>query len=134
MMGNYQGSANVSVSAPEYYDGGSLAVVSLAGQAGIEDGAWFRQLLQLPATQGQGRIVIDLSGLSAIDWWAALILLWVARVICRRGGVLVLASPRAAVARLLNTVDALHVVAVYDSVQQAAGTLVIDRQPAGNSN
>ncbi len=133
-MDSNQGLPDVSVSAPDYYCGGSCAVVSLAGQAGIGGGTWFRQLLQLPQTQGQGRIVIDLSGLSAMDWWAALILLWVARVIRRRGGVLVLASPRAAVARLLNTVDALRVVAVYESVQQAAGSLAVDCQAADISN
>jgi hypothetical protein len=41
-----------------------------------------------------------------MDWWAALILLWVGRVIDRRGGKLVLASPQPAVARALSTAGA----------------------------
>ena len=49
------------------------AVVSLAARADIADGARFRQLLKLPEAQGPGRIIVDLSRLSSIDWWAALI-------------------------------------------------------------
>jgi Stage II sporulation protein E (SpoIIE) len=46
------------------------AVVSLAARADIADGARFRQLLKLPEAQGPGRIIVDLSRLSSIDWWA----------------------------------------------------------------
>jgi anti-anti-sigma factor len=86
--------------------GGSCVVVSLAGRASIGDCAWFRQLLELQAAQEPARIVVDLSRLSSMDWWAALILLWVGRVIDRRGGKLVLASPQPAVARALSTAGA----------------------------
>jgi anti-anti-sigma regulatory factor len=74
----------------------------LAGRAGISDATWFRQLLELPQAQGYGRIVLDLFRLSSSDWWAALILLWVGRMISRRGGTLALACPQPAVARLLS--------------------------------
>lgn len=56
-----------------------------------------------------------------MDWLPAFMLLWVGRVVSRRGGTLVLASPQAAVARLLEATDAWQVVAVYHSVQQARG-------------
>jgi hypothetical protein len=46
-------------------------------RAGIADAAWFRRLLELPEAQESGRIIVDLSRLSSIDWWATLILLWV---------------------------------------------------------
>lgn len=89
------------------YDGGeSCAVVSLAGQAGIGDCSWISPLLGLRSARGGGRTVVDLSRLSSIDWWAALILLWAGRVIRRRGGELVLASAQPAVARLLSTAGA----------------------------
>lgn len=99
------------------------AVVSLAGRAGITDTAWIRRMLELPEAQGPGRIIVDLSRLSSIDWWAALILLWAGRMVDRRGGTLVLASPQPAVARLLNAVGAARAVAVYQSVQQASAHL-----------
>ena len=114
----------LSVSALEYERGGPCAVVSLAGQAGIADCAWIRLLLDFQAAQaaqGRGRLVVDLSRLSSMDWWVALILIWVGRVVSRRGGVLVLASPQPAVARLLNAAGAPKAVAMCDTVQQASG-------------
>ncbi len=52
-----------------------------------------------------------------MDWWTALMLSWVGRVVSRRGGMLVLASPQPTVARLLNALDVYEVVAVHDSIQ-----------------
>ena len=108
-------------------DGSRSAVVSLEGQAGAEDRAWFRDLLELQAARSPERIVVDLSGLSSMDWWAALMLLWVARVITRRGGFLVLAGPRPPVARMLASAGARQVIPVCDSLQQATH-LAIDRR------
>jgi len=110
---------DLSVSALARDRDGTCAVVTLAGRAGIADAAWFRRLLELPEARESGRIILDLSRLSSIDWWAALILLWVGRMVSRRGGTLVLASPQPALARLLTTTDAAHVVTVYQSVAQA---------------
>jgi anti-anti-sigma factor len=107
----------LSVSALEYDQGGPCAVVSLAGRAGIADCSWVRLLLELRAAQGRGRLVVDLSRLSSMDWWVALILIWAGRVVSRRGGVLVLASPQPAVARLLDAVGAPK--AFTDDVEQA---------------
>jgi anti-sigma B factor antagonist len=92
----------------------------VSGRAGVEDGAWFRRLLEVQAAgAAPTRIIVDLSRLSSMDWWAALILLWVARVMYRRGGALMLASPRPAVAALLRSTGAHQVVPVYDTVRQA---------------
>lgn len=101
----------------------ACAVVSLAGRVGITDAAWFHQLLELPEAQGPGRVILDLSRLSSIDWWAVLILLWVGRIVRRRGGTLVLASPQPAVARLLKASGAGQAVAVCQSVPQARSAL-----------
>jgi anti-anti-sigma factor len=92
----------LTVSALEYRRGDPCAVISLAGRAGIADCTWVRLLLEMQAAQGRGRLVVDLSGLSSMDWWVALMLVWASRVISRRGGVLELASPQPAVARLLD--------------------------------
>jgi anti-anti-sigma factor len=108
-----------SVSVLEFERGGSGVVVSPAGRAGIRDTGWLRQLLELQAARGPGRIVIDLSRLVSMDWWAVLIMLWVSRVVSRRGGTLVLASPQPAVARLLHAAGASQVATVYDGVSQA---------------
>jgi anti-anti-sigma factor len=111
----------LSVSALEYDRGGPCAVVSLAGRADIADCGWVHLLLELQAAQGPGRLVVDLSRLSSMDWWVALILTWAGRVVSRRGGVLVLACPQPAVARLLEAAGALKVLPAYDSVRQAIG-------------
>ena len=92
---------------------GPCAMLSLAGQAGIADCGWLHRLLQLQAEQGPERLVVDLSRLSSMDWWVALILVWAGQVIHRRGGTLVLASPQPAVARLLNATAARQVAPVY---------------------
>jgi anti-anti-sigma factor len=94
-------------------------VVSLAGQAGIGECGWIRRLLELQAAEEYGRVVVDLSRLSSMDWWVVLILTWACRVVHRRGGVLVLASPQPEVARLLKAADASN---VYYGVQQVSGT------------
>lgn len=107
--------------------GGPYAVVSLTGRAGIADGAWIRQLLERQAEQGPGRLVVDLSRLSFMDWWVALILTWAGRVVSRRGGLLMLAAPQPAVARLLDAVGAPRSAVMCASVRQAL------RQCAGAS-
>ena len=110
----------LSVSALAYDRDEDCAVVSFAGELGLADGAWFRQLLEFQEAQRPERIILDLSRLSSIDWWAALILQWTGRMVGRRGGTLVLASPQPAVARLLKAVGAAHAVAVFQSVPQAS--------------
>ena len=112
-------SRDLSVSALAHDRDGTCAVVTLAGRAGIAEAGWFRQLLELPEAHESGRIILDLSRLSSIDWWAALILLWAGRMVSYRGGTLVLASPQPAVGRLLRAVGAKRPVATYQSVQQA---------------
>ncbi len=105
-MNSDSGGLEFSVSALECDGAGPCAVVSLAGRAGIGDCAWVRLLLERQAVQGPARMVVDLSRLSSMDWWVALILLWAGRVVSRRGGELVLASPQPAVARLLKAAGA----------------------------
>ena len=121
---------NVSVSELEPEDSGSCVIVSVTGRASVDDCAWFRQLLEVQAAQTPSRIVVDLSRLSSMDWWAALILLWAGRVVHRRGGTLVLASPQPAVARVLASAGAPQVIPVYDSVRQATGTSPISHYAA----
>lgn len=82
-------------------DGGPYTVVSLAGQADIGDSAGFREVLELEAARAHG-LILDLSGLVSMDWWAALIQLWVRRVADRRGGTLLLASPQPSVSRMIG--------------------------------
>ncbi len=108
------------VSALEYDRDGPCAVVSLTDRARIADCGWLRLLLELQAAQGQGRLVVDLSRLSSMDWWVALILTWAGRVVSRRGGELVLACPQPAVARLLDAVAASGSAALDDSASGSA--------------
>lgn len=105
------------------YDRGLCAVVSLSGQAGIGDCGWIRALLEFQAVHGRGRLVVDLTRLTSMDWWVAIILLWVGRVVTRRGGALVLASPQPEVAQTLNAAGASEVVVICDTVQRACARL-----------
>ena len=107
------------VSALGYDQGRSCAVVSLAGRADIGDCAWIRPLLERQAEQGYERVVVDLSRLSSMDWWVALILIWAGRVVSRRGGVLMLAAPQPAVAQLLMAAGASKTAVMCASVRQA---------------
>jgi anti-anti-sigma factor len=100
-------------------DSGPCLVVALEGRGDIGNCEWLRLLLDLRATEGSGRLVIDLSRVSSIDWWVALILTWVGRVISRRGGAMVLACPQSSVARVLNAAGVPRAVAVCDSLKQA---------------
>jgi hypothetical protein len=84
---------------------GSCAVLALEGHAGIADCDWFPHLLGLLASRPPGRLVVDLSGVSSIDWWVALMLQWARRFADRRRVTLELASPQPAVARALTAVD-----------------------------
>jgi anti-anti-sigma factor len=120
-MGGKQEEQGLSVSAPEFDHDGLRAVVALTGQAGITDSGWIHLLLELQGSQRQGRLVVDLSRLSSMDWWVALILTWVARVVSRRGGALVLVNPQPAVARLMDAVGGPGVAAPSADVCQAAG-------------
>ena len=101
-------------------NGGPCTIVSLSGRAAVEDGAWFRRLLEVQAVGGPTRMVVDLSRLSSMDWWAALMLMWVARVVRRRGGMLVLAAPLPTVATLLESAGAPQVMPVFGTVRSAA--------------
>jgi anti-anti-sigma factor len=114
----------LSVSALELDHDGPRAVVWLTGQASIADSGWIRLLLELQARQRQGRLVVDLSRLSSMDWWVALTLTWASRVVSRRGGALVLANPQPAVARLLDAAGVPGVAAMSDDVQPAGGTVL----------
>jgi len=107
------------VSALGYDQGRSCAVVSLAGRADIGDCAWIRPLLERQAEQGYERVIVDLSRLSSMDWWVALILIWAGRVISRRGGVLMLAASQPAVAQLLMAAGASKTAVMCASVRQA---------------
>lgn len=100
----------LSVSTLAYDHDQPHAVVVLTGRAGIADSNWIHVLLERHAAYGQRRLVVDLSRLSSMDWWMALILAWASRVISRRGGMLVLANPQPAVARLLDAAGAPQVV------------------------
>jgi anti-anti-sigma factor len=113
----------ISVSVREPDDSGCWTVVSVTGRAGLGDCASLRRLLGLEAARRPGQIVVDLSRLSSIDWWAALMLLWVGRVVGRRGGMLALASPQPAVARLLDFAGAEQVISVHGSVLEARASL-----------
>lgn len=124
---------DLAVSALEYKDDGACAVVSLAGRAGITDSGWLSLLLEVQAAKEYGRLVVDLSRLSSMDWWVALLVTWAGQLISRRGGVLVLASPQPAVARVLDAVGASRPFAGDDGAENRSATVSRVLQPNGQT-
>ena len=65
-------------------------------------------------------MIIDLSGLRFMDSSALLVILRANRAMDRQGGVLALACPREAVAKMLRLTAADQLVPVYQSVDEAS--------------
>jgi anti-anti-sigma factor len=64
-------------------------------------------------------LVIDMSGLRFMDSSALHVVLRVNRAMDRQGGVLALAAPRQAVAKMLRLTAADQLIPVYPSVEEA---------------
>jgi anti-anti-sigma factor len=99
---------------------GPFTVVSLAGEAD----ASCRELEAAFAALAAGRpalVIVDLSGLRFMDSWALGVVLGAARDLRKTGSRVALASPQAAVARVLELTGADRVFPVYHSMQEAVG-------------
>jgi anti-sigma B factor antagonist len=108
-----------SVSARESA-GEAYTLVELTGEADVTNSDVLRELLDAEVAKQPRTLVIDLSGLRFMDSSALHVILRATRALDRQGGVLSLASPAEAVARMLHLTAADRLVPVYDSVQDAA--------------
>jgi anti-sigma B factor antagonist len=105
----------VSVTAGHPY-----TVVALAGECDVYTYDQLRGALE-SGVAGEARLlVVDLSGLSFMDSTGVQVLLDIRVMMNERDGRLVLVSPRATVARVLNLVGADQLIPVYDTIKEAA--------------
>ena len=105
----------VSVSAREGY-----TLVSLDGEGDVTVRERLRAALTAPVAAGAPYLVVDLSGLAFIDASCVRVLWQVSRMAEEAGGMLGLAAPRPAAARVLELWGAGQVIGVHDSVAEAA--------------
>lgn len=121
--------------------GESGPVVILSGEADLSSAAQLSDLLTAQLSSGAQRLMVDVSGLSFADSASVRALVLAGKTLKERGGTLVIARPRRAVARLLELmgVDELLVVQggaagppkVKDSGTRASGEE--HQPPAGPS-
>lgn len=100
-------------------DSEPYTLVELAGEADVTNSDALREVLDAEVAKQPRTMIIDLSGLRFMDSSALHVILRANRVMDRQGGVLALASPRDAVAKMLRLTAADQLIPVYPSVTEA---------------
>src|ERR1700759_596449 len=112
------GLLRASVSAPEAA-GAPYSVVVLAGEVDATNSDELYGVLESVVTQQPRLLIVDMSELSFMDSTGLRMLLRSTRALDQQGGVLALAAPQIAVARVLQLTRADQLIPVYDSVAAA---------------
>jgi anti-sigma B factor antagonist len=100
-------------------DSEPYTLIELTGEADVTNSDALRDLLEAEVAKQPRTLIIDLSGLRFMDSSALHVLLRANRAMDRQGGVLALASPREAVAKMLRLTAADQLIPVYSSVGEA---------------
>ena len=109
----------LSTSVATVEDSEPYTLVSLVGEADVTNAAALRDVLDAEVAKLPQTLIIDLSGLRFMDSSALHVILKANRTMDRQGGVLALASPRDAVAKMLRLTAADQLLPVYASVRDA---------------
>jgi anti-anti-sigma factor len=112
------GLLRASVSAPEVA-GATYTVVVLAGEVDATNSDELYGVLESVVAQQPRLLIVDMSELSFMDSTGLRMLLRSTRALDQQGGVLALAAPQLAVARVLQLTRADQLIPVYDSVADA---------------
>ena len=73
---------SMSVTTTQWWVGGeAYSMVTLAGQADVGNSGQLREILVLESVRAHRKVLVDLSRVSSMDWWTALILLWIGQVL-----------------------------------------------------
>ena len=112
------GLLRASVSAPES-SGATYTVVVLAGEVDATNSDEMYGVLESVVTQHPRLLIVDISELSFMDSTGLRMLLRSSRTLDQQGGVLALAAPQTAVARVLQLTRADQLIPVYQSVADA---------------
>jgi anti-sigma B factor antagonist len=101
-------------------ESGPYTLVELIGEADVTNSDALRDVLDAEVAKEPQTLIIDLSGLRFMDSSALHVMLRANRAMDRQGGVLALACPREAVAKMLRLTAADQLVPVYSSVDEAS--------------
>lgn len=99
--------------------GEPYTLVELAGEADVTNSESLRDVLDTEVAKQPRTLILDLSALRFMDSSALHVVLRANRALDRQGGVLALARPREAVAKMLRLTAADQLIPVYASVQEA---------------
>jgi anti-anti-sigma factor len=116
--GSDVGLLRASVSAPES-PGATYTVVVLAGEVDATNSDELYGVLESVVNQQPRLLIVDMSELSFMDSTGLRMLLRSTRALDAHGGVLALAAPQVAVARVLQLTRADQLIPVYGSVADA---------------
>jgi anti-sigma B factor antagonist len=109
-----------------------VKVVALRGELDFEEAPTFARVLEELRTDGERKVVIDLSELTFIDSSGISVLVVAARAAAADGGTVVVASPSSHVRRVFDIVNLSELVAVEDGLEGALERFGWGReQPAG---
>ena len=99
--------------------GEPYTLVELVGEADVTNSESLRDVLDTEVAKQPRTLILDLSALRFMDSSALHVVLRANRALDRQGGVLALARPREAVAKMLRLTAADQLIPVYASVQEA---------------
>jgi anti-sigma B factor antagonist len=109
-----------------------VKVVALRGELDFDEAPTFARVLEELRTDGERKVVIDLSELTFIDSSGLSVIVVAARAAAADGGTLVVASPSPHVRRVFEIVSLSELVAIEDGLDGALERLGWGReQPAG---
>jgi len=108
-----------SVTAAES-EAGPYTLVALSGEADATNSEALREVLDAEIARNPPTLVIDLGAVRFMDSSALHVILRATRALDRQGGVLALARPTEAVARMLRLTATDQLIPVYRSVGEAA--------------
>ena len=100
-------------------NGEPYTLVELVGEADVTNSDALREVLDAQVAKQPRTLIIDLSGLRFMDSSALHVILRANRAMDRQGGVVLLASPRDPVAKMLRLTAADQLIPVYPSVSEA---------------
>jgi anti-sigma B factor antagonist len=95
-------------------------LVELVGEADVTNSDALRAVLDGEVARQPRSLIIDLSRLRFMDSSALHVILRANRAMDRQGGVLALAGPREAVAKMLRLTAADQLIPVYQTVSEAS--------------
>lgn len=124
--------AGVSMLKASVAAGESGSVVMLSGEADLASAGQLSDLLTAQLAGGVQRLMVDVSGLRFADSASVRALLLAGKTLRERGGVLILARPQRAVARMLELMGVDQLLVVQGGASSGSGPEAAETGPGSN--